>query len=211
MDFIPAKESKFVIWFFYQYTRFMLKRRFRNVIIHQQYFPKPGSQTMYFSNHNYWWDGLIPLYVNNKLFKQQARALMEDKQMKQYPFFSRIGAFSIDLDNPKSSIKSLRYGLDSLKRPNSCLFIYPEGKITSVSGDAPVFKDGLAWLVQKSTDVDVVPIALYIDYSQSNKPDLYISIGNSLNPDKSLPKKELTEYFQEEIHEALGKLKSITH
>jgi len=174
----------------------------------QEYFPNKDSKTVYFLNHNYWWDGLLPLYLNRKLFKQKARALMEDKQMRQYPFFSRIGAFSINLDNAKSSIKSLRYAVESIKRENACLFIYPEGRLIPVSNSKPEFKEGLSWLYKNMEGVDFVPIAFYIDYSKSNKPDLFISIGESVKPDKSLTKNELTHKFEESIQSLMIGIKS---
>ena len=208
MNFIPAKESKFILWFFDWYTRFLVWRRFRSVYIMQEYFPNKDSKTVYFLNHNYWWDGLLPLYLNRKLFKQKARALMEDKQMRQYPFFSRIGAFSINLDNAKSSIKSLRYAVESIKRENACLFIYPEGRLIPVSNSKPEFKEGLSWLYKNMEGVDFVPIAFYIDYSKSNKPDLFISIGESVKPDKSLTKNELTHKFEESIQSLMIGIKS---
>lgn len=211
LNFIPAKESKLVIWFFYHYTRFMLWKRFKKVHIEQFYSPKENSKTVYYINHNYWWDGLLPLYLNNKLFKQNARALMEDKQMRQYPFFSRIGAFSINLEDSRDTIKSLRYAVDSLQEANSSLFIYPEGKLTPSSDSKPVFKEGLAWLYQKTELVDLVPVAFYIDHSKANKPDLFILIGKSVKADKALAKNELTSIFEAELHTLLKKLRKIKY
>ncbi|MEQ9310608.1 MAG: lysophospholipid acyltransferase family protein [Balneolaceae bacterium] len=208
MDFIPAKESKFILWFFDWYTRFLIWLRFKTVHIDQKYIPTKNSKTVYFINHNYWWDGLLPLYLNRKLFKQKARAIMEDKQMRQYLFFSKIGAFSINLEDAKSSIKSLRYAVDSMKRENSCLFIYPEGKLTAVSDSKPTFEKGLAWLYQKMEDIDFVPIAFYIDYSKGNKPDLYISIGKCLNHNLLTEYNSLTNYFEESVHQLLMNIRS---
>ena len=134
---------------------------------------------------------------------------MEHKQMRQYPFFSRIGAFSINLEDPRSSIKSLRYAVDSMKRENACLFIYPEGKLTPVSDSLPEFKEGLSWLYQKMDEIDFVPIVFYIDHSKSDKPDLYISIGESVNRDLVKNKSELTSsVFEIKIHALLASLKS---
>lgn len=206
MNFIPAKESRFVIWFFYWYTRFLMKRRFRKIHIHQKYQPGLNSRSVYFMNHFYWWDGLLPLYLNNKLFKQNARAIMEDKQMKQYPFFAKIGAFSINLSDPRSSIQSLRYSVESMKRDHSCLFIYPQGEIVPTTFEKPEFKPGLAWLYQNLEEVDFVPIAFYIDYSKHHKPDLHISIGESVHPDNQLNKNELTHYFETQIHIQLNNI-----
>lgn len=207
MSFIPAKESKFYIWFYYQVTRFLMKIRFRKVIVLSNYTPDPATNTVYYLNHNYWWDGLIPHYLNQKYFHQNARAIMEEKQMNEYSFFSRIGAFSIDLDRIKSSIESLRYSLESLKRPNSSLFIYPEGEIKPVSDTKPVFRNGLSWLYQKTEHTDYVPIAIYIDHSVSSKPDIIISVGKAVKYNNSMSKNELTELFEQSIKDELDKIK----
>ena len=209
MNFIPADESRFFIWFFDHYTRWSLKRRFKQIWIKQEYHPGPNSKTVYFLNHNLWWDGLIPLYLNESIFHQKARALMEDKQMQQYTFFSKIGAFSINLENPKASIQSLRYAVKSLERDNSCLFIYPEGSITPASDSAPDFKGGLAWLYSKTENIDYVPIHIYAHFLRSSKPELYVSIGKSVKHDKSLSRNELTELFELDIQRLNKETRSV--
>lgn len=130
---------------------------------------------------------------------------MEDKQMKQYPFFSKIGAFSINLDNARSTITSLRYAVQSMERDDACLFIYPEGKITSVSDSKPEFKDGITWLYENLANIDFVPVGIYIDYSQANKPDLHLSIGERVtnldSSNKTMVKKELEKKVHVLLHE----------
>ncbi len=132
---------------------------------------------------------------------------MEDKQMRQYPFFSRIGAFSINLENPRSSIQSLRYAVESMNRDNSCLFIYPEGKMMPVSDSKPRFKEGLSWLYQKMKGVDFVPVAFYIDHSKSGKPDLHISIGERVIRDSLIVNKNLNILFEESVHELMVQIR----
>ena len=186
MSFIPASESAFHIRFFSLYTKWKLKRSFKQVWISQKYEPDDDSRTVYFLNHNSWWDGLLPLYLNEYFFHQNARAIMEEKQMNKHTFFSKIGAFSIDLSNPRSIVTSMRYALRSLKRENACLFIYPEGKITPVSESTPEFKNGLSWLYKNTADIDFVPIGIYSHSFRSAKPELYILIGDSVDHYKSL-------------------------
>lgn len=136
---------------------------------------------------------------------------MEDKQMCQYPFFSRIGAFSINLENPRSSIKSLRYAVGSMERDNACLFIYPEGKLSPVSDSKPVFKEGLSWLYQKTEGVDFVPVAFYIDHSKGDKPDLYIAIGDVVNYDSLIGNRDLNRLFEESVFDLLSDIKLKLH
>ncbi len=89
--------------------------------------------SVYFLNHTSWWDGLIPLLLNQKLFKQRARAIMELEQMQTYPFFKWLGTFSIDVDDPTHTLKSMRYAIKSMQRNNAALYIYPEGEIRPAS------------------------------------------------------------------------------
>lgn len=150
---------------------------------------------------------MIPLYLNRKYFHQQARAMMEDKQMVKYTFFKRLGAFSINLDEPRSSVSSLRYALKSVQNPGSALYIYPEGKLMNPSSQKPDFKAGLTWLYKKTSEVDFVPVAIFIDHSKGNKPELHIKIGSNVKPDKSMESKRLTTLFEESLQMLLTEVK----
>ncbi len=165
-----------------------------------------GKSTVYYLNHNYWWDGLIPLYLNHRLFKQRARAFMEDKQMKKHRFFSKIGAFSINLSDPRSAISSLRFAIESLSQSNSGVYIYPEGKIVPPAPKVQPFKGGLAWLAQKCPDIDFVPIAIHIDHSKQSKPELYMMVGNPIKSDSTRTKNELTKEFEKELNSLMSDL-----
>jgi len=204
LNFIPAKESRFLIWFFDLYTRWLLRRRFKNIFIKQDYKADTDAKTVYYINHNLWWDGLLPLYLSRNVFHQTARAFMEDKQMRKHRFFSKIGAFSINLSDPRSTLRSLRFAIDSLKKLNSSLYIYPEGEITPVSASKPEFKKGMAWLYQNTDiEIDFVPIAFYSHTFRDSKPELYINIGKRSEIDRSLAKDELTSRFEEDVHQLL--------
>lgn len=207
MSFIPASESAFHIRFFSFYTKWKLKRSFKQVWINQEYEPDKDSRTVYFLNHNSWWDGLLPLYLNEYFFHQNARAIMEEKQMRKHTFFSKIGAFSIDLSNPRSIVRSMRYALSSLEREKACLFIYPEGKITPVSESTPEFKNGLSWLYKNTADIDFVPIGIYSHSFRSAKPELYILIGDSVDHDKSLNSITLNNNLEYDLGQILKQIR----
>lgn len=211
MPFIPTKESPLLISFFYRYIEFLLKLRFHSVNVIQEYTPSKESRTVYFLNHNYWWDGLLPLYLSKKYFNQNTRAIMEYAQMRRYRFFSRIGAFSIDPTSPKSSIKTLRYALNFLTKKKSCLYIYPEGKIVPVTEKTSAFQKGLSWIYQHTEGVDFVPIGIYIDHSKFSKPELNIYIGNSVDHFKSLSKSNLTELLKKNLDTVLEQCRTMSY
>jgi 1-acyl-sn-glycerol-3-phosphate acyltransferase len=205
-EFIPAQESRWFIFLFDLYMRSLFWRRFQNIWIDQNYHPSKTSRTIYYLNHTSWWDGLIPLLLNRKLFRQNARAMMEDKQMREHGLFKRIGAFSVNLENPRSAVRSLRYAVESMKRPHSSLFIYPEGKIVPFSIEKPDFKKGLGWIVSQCPDVDVVPIGIYIDHSKSDKPELFMKIGTVLKFESSDESDTLNHFFENKLSDLLSEL-----
>jgi 1-acyl-sn-glycerol-3-phosphate acyltransferase len=188
-DFIPARESQWFIRLFRWYVRWLFHRRFDTVYLQQNYRPSADRSTIYYLNHTSWWDGLIPFLLNEFRFHQGARAVMEDHQMRDYPFFSKIGAFSIDRSNPRSALKSLHYGLDFLAGSGRSLFIYPEGQIYPPEASPAHFERGLAWMADKivtgNLNVDLVPIGIYMHTMASDRPQLLLNVGDALNLSKS--------------------------
>lgn len=207
LDFIPAQESSLFIKAFRVYVRLLFKRRFKHVWLKQEYVPGDQSRTVYYLNHHSWWDGIIPLLLNEYLLQQKARALMEDHQMRQYSLFKRIGAFSIDRDDPRKAITSLRYAVQSMKRTKSSLFIYPEGKITP-AGSPMNFEGGLAWLHSKLPEVDVVPIGIYMHTIRYDKPELHLHIGEAVRHKKDLSNKDLTMIYENQLDKILETLRT---
>lgn len=108
---------------------------------------------------------------------------MELKQMKRFAFFKKIGAFSIEREEPRSAVKSLRYAIQLLKQPGTGLYIYPEGKIVPACTE-PEFESGAAWIATKIPDIDLVPVALYQQSVRSDKPELHIHIGQPVERPK---------------------------
>jgi chlorobactene lauroyltransferase len=210
-SFIPAQESTWFISLFDLYVRNLFWRRFKNIAIDQHYQPSEGTGTIYFLNHTSWWDGLIPLLLNQKLFRQNARALMEDKQMRRHRFFSKIGAFSVNLDDPRGSVRSLRYAAESMKRRNASLFIYPEGKIVPFSDSRPAFKEGLAWIARNSPQADLVPIGIYITTAQSARPELFIRVGRATDRNELPEGESLTGHLEQVMQENLQSLTRLAH
>ncbi|TYP95493.1 1-acyl-sn-glycerol-3-phosphate acyltransferase [Fodinibius salinus] len=207
MDFIPANESPVFIKGFRWYTWLLFKRRFHKVWLRQDYYPKKESKTVYYLNHHSWWDGLVPFLLNEFRFHQQARALMEDTQMKKYPLFQKIGAFSINRDDRRQAITSLRYAVNSFEREQASLFIYPEGTITPPGLDMN-FEGGLAWLYGKLHNVDFVPIGIYMHTIRHDKPELHLHVGKSDQIGQLKSGAKLTHHFEERLNTILDDLRT---
>ncbi len=131
---------------------------------------------------------------------------MEDKQMLRHKFFRKIGAFSVNLDEPRAAIKSLRYAVDSMDRPNSSLFIYPEGEIVPFSTQKPTFRKGLPWIADRVPDSEIVPIAIYIHTARYDKPELHIKVGQPVLFQSNQSTEELNSLFEKRMQQLLSEL-----
>lgn len=199
LPFLPAKESALFIRIFEWYCDWLIWRRFDTVHIQSEYNPGPGQKTIYYLNHNSWWDGLIPFLINQKKFQQNARGMMEDKQLHRYPFFRRLGVFSISLSSPRASLQSLRYAIRSMERPNASLYIYPQGKIVPFSTQKLEFRKGIGWLSKQLPEADLIPVAIHIHTRESDKPRLEIRVGHSVEIDRNLPSDNINQKLEEAL------------
>jgi 1-acyl-sn-glycerol-3-phosphate acyltransferase len=205
VNFIPAQESKLFKRVFRVYVRLLLKRRFKKIWVHQQYHPIQKDRTVYFLNHNSWWDGLIPFLLNEYRFNQQGRAMMEHKQMKKYRFFKKLGAFSMVPHNRSHNLASLRYAVKSMQRPNASLFVYPQGEILP-AGSQIHFKNGIGWLCKQMPNVDFVPIGIHMHTMRHDKPELHIWVGKPVSITTNKDLKEITASFEQIMQQLLDQL-----
>ncbi len=206
-DFIPARESVFVISFFKWYSWYLMKRRFRSLYVRNGHTIDRTKATLYICNHHYWWDGLTPLVLNEFIFHQHARAIMEDKQMRAYPFFSKIGAFSINRNNPKSALSSLDYAAQWLRVPNACLFLYPEGKFSQPHEPIRI-ESGVTKLLDWAPVCDLVCISMHISYQNGDKPDFFIDISPSLVHPKGVSKTDTVHDISKLMNHNLCRLRT---
>ncbi len=131
---------------------------------------------------------------------------MEDKQLEKYSFFSRLGVFSINLGDPRSSIRSLRYAIESMDRPKSSLYMYPQGKIVPFTVENLNFKKGIGWLCKQLPDVDVVPVGIHIHTMFDDKPKLDIKIGSTVLIDHSADADEINQLLEKQLSDLLKNL-----
>ena len=205
---IPDQYSVYFNRLFSIYSTYLFKRRFDGVYIDGSFRPGSLDRTVWYMNHHTWWDALIPPMLSAKVFHQNMRAIMDENQMRKYPFFRKLGAFSVDRSHPRSALHALEYAADSLQRDQACLYIFPQGKIEAEYIQPLKFEGGLAWLYRSLPNVDFVPIATTLNTRYSEKPRLFISIGTPLRS-KETDRKRLTGLFEQSTTNLLSHIREI--
>lgn len=105
---------------------------------------------------------------------------MLEEQLKKYSFFKKLGAFSINQQNPKSIAETLNYA-SSLVNSESYLVTYPQGEIESYERRPLKVKEGLKKIIEKAkSDTDVLPVVFKIHHSNQRKPNIYCMFGTPI-------------------------------
>jgi hypothetical protein len=168
----------------------ILKKHFASVSLLNK-FPEldPILPTLLIPNHNTWWDGFFIYFFNETVANQTIYLMMLNEQLKKYPFFSQVGAYGINPDNPKSTFTSLKYTLELLDRPTtpkSMVCIFPQGELQSWNPREIKFKPGIDWIIKKRENaVNLVPLAIRAEFLEDQLPQLFFMADKNYILDKS--------------------------
>jgi chlorobactene lauroyltransferase len=198
-------ESRFLIWFFTTYTRWLYWRTFAKVDIRSEYVPSANQSTLYVLNHHYWFDALTPLLLNHRYYHQRLMAIMDKVQLEKRPFFAKLGAIPIDRSNARSAVKTLDQASDWLNEPGTCVYLYPQGKLTD-STEPIVLESGVVRLIENAPMADVVPIGMHIHFRNGPKPELVIRIGKPIVFSPNAPKALVLQTVQHAIKQELERI-----
>lgn len=203
------------VWFeklFGIYNRNLLKRRFSSFRVQNLQTLKNAEKNIpliIYANHSSWWDGLI-LFELLKSVEFDLFVLMEEKQLREYKFFRRLGAFSIVRENPRKAVKSLNYAVELLRDgKNKTLLIFPQGEILPNDTRPLTFFNGLAFITENLKTCALLPCSIRLEFLENFKPEIYVSFGKAELFDKSnfSDRKNLTNQFEKKLTANLDSLK----
>lgn len=146
-----------------------VKNSFSFVNYHWPHSIDLSSPLLVISNHTSWWDGFFIWQLNKKHLKKSFHVMMLEEQVKQYPFFSKVGAFSVK-PGTRSIKESLDFTIDLLSDHRNSVLYFPQGKLCSVYDDDLQFMGGVNYVLDKVKNINVVFTAILFDYGSNPKP-----------------------------------------
>ncbi|WP_404403363.1 lysophospholipid acyltransferase family protein [Jeotgalibacillus malaysiensis] len=190
------------------YLTWQLKKHFYRVFVKNDHVSS-DTPKLYIMNHSSWWDGLIVFYLNRYLLKEDAYAMMSKDGIENFSFFSKIGAFPVDPDSPKSLIRSLQFADQKLKEKKS-VWIFPQGKEEHLEKRPLSFMNGPAYLAEKNQDVEIIPVSAYYTFRHDQRPELFISIGTPVRNEniEKMNRNEKSDFFRRTLEESLNQVKT---
>ncbi|BBI33634.1 lysophospholipid acyltransferase family protein [Cohnella abietis] len=157
--------------------RYLLRRNFHSFGVRGNIDPvAEGRPVIYLMNHSSWWDGLVVFHAVMRLSSRKHYLMMDELQMKRYPFFRKIGAFSVDKTGARSVMESLRYAEDLLK-DGKPVWLFPQGDIYPLERRPLKFSGGAAYLLERHPEAVIQPVTAYYSLTMHQKPDVSLFFG----------------------------------
>jgi len=130
-----------------------------------------------YATHGSWWDAALTIVLSLRTFHLDAYGMMEYKQLQRYPFFRRIGMFSVIREDPASALRSIRYAASELRGTGRALWMFPQGTLVNQEVRPLELEPGLGILARALQPVWLCPVALRYDLVREQAPDAQIAIG----------------------------------
>jgi len=206
---LRVRRSRLTTLWFAWYSRRLFRRHFTTLRVAMP----PELRAMnrrhpviFYGNHAYWWDGFWSQLCTEELFHntQNLHIIIGEPELQKHRFFTRLGAFSIDRQNPRSAMESVNYAADILSHTpqngrQQALWLFPQGRIEHVDHRPLGFYQGTAAIIErtlrKKEALSTVSVVSRIEYLEEQKPELLLSFGEPelhRSGEKSMSKKELT-------------------
>lgn len=176
---IESKHRKWAHALFRQWLYQVLLRDFSAIYCTNPIPDIPRNVPMILApNHTTWYDGFIPYFLNHQYFHRNFHILMLEDQLRQYPFFQKLGAVGMQPGNGADVRQTLRY-LSQLIVPENLLVYFPEGRLRPDSGQPYQLNEGLKYLQTPDNSL-ILPMRMRMESLNQRKPALMLSFGEVL-------------------------------
>ncbi|MCY1074210.1 lysophospholipid acyltransferase family protein [Archangium lansingense] len=197
---IRAAKGGLFGWVLDGYVGWKFRSSFRGLWVRGQLPGGEGARLVY-ANHSNWWDGFV-LHQLGMAAGWDTYCVMEEQNLERYRFLARLGAFSIRRGEGASSLETLRYARELLRKPRAAVCIFPEGELRPF-GVLPLRLERGVELLGRVGQVECVPLAIRYAFFEHERPDVLVEVG-SPHAAGALP------HFQSELEGAVRRLTGVT-
>jgi 1-acyl-sn-glycerol-3-phosphate acyltransferase len=134
------------------------------------------------SNHTAWWDALVALVLTRWAFAADGYALMDQENLRRLPFFGKVGAFGVNLADPRDGARALRYARGLLDRPGRLVWIFPQGRERPITERPLAFRPGSAAVARLARGARVIPVGIRYELGAEERASIWVSIGAARDP-----------------------------
>jgi 1-acyl-sn-glycerol-3-phosphate acyltransferase len=133
------------------------------------------------TNHTAWWDPLVAIVTSMRVLDADAYSMMDARNLERLPFFAKVGAFGVDLSDPRDGARAIRHAAKLLSGPQRLVWIFAQGREVPITVRPLGFRAGSGEIARVSRAV-VVPGALRYEMGATPEPTAWISFGAPIDP-----------------------------
>lgn len=139
------------------------------------------------------------MLIHSRLFPfLSPKGIMDEEQLKKLMFFRKFYVFSINRNEPRKAIASLKYAAEHLSKSGACLFLYPQGAIFPNESSFLNLESGFKRIIKMSSSaVHIMPVLSYTETMYHKKPTLWIKFSNVVQPTSTVD--EVQQLMQVEL------------
>ena len=157
-----------------------MRRHFHRVHVYPESpaeWDRPGTAPprLYVANHCAFWDALV-LNVLLRKRGQPLYCMADAAQVAAHPFFTRIGAFSVDRADGRDGMRAVRHAGELLDG-GAAVVIFPQGQIEPADRRPLNFEGGVGRIVRRCPRATVVPVGLRYEFWQEQRAEALVAIG----------------------------------
>lgn len=178
----PARKDPWGQWWLHRYIGWRLRGQFHSFGVWGLgglAAVAPDRPRLLFCSHTSWWDGFLLVPVFEKL-DLDYYVMMEEKNLRKFPFFRRAGAFGVDLETARGRAEGLLHGRDLLRQAGAArrtLVLFPQGRLVRPFEEDPAFAGGLDLLARGLAGGVAVPAALELTFGPYPDPQAWLELG----------------------------------
>ena len=135
---------------------------------------------IFYLNHSSWWDGYLMAVINRLALYQRfdSYLMMEEKQLRNFRFFTWCGAFSVNRRNRADIVRATAYISRLLRaRTDRALWIFPQGQILHNDQRPLVLYPGIARIAQTVEHVTLCPITMRYEFGGKQRAEAFVRLG----------------------------------
>jgi len=210
---LTARRSLWLERLFRLYNRNLLRRRFEGLrVAGLRHLRERAADVplVLYANHSSWWDGLVIFEVGMSCALKQY-AMMEERQLRVYGFFRRLGAFSVVREDGRGARRSIDYAAGLLSEraqgdaATPALWIFPQGD-TRANDLRPLnLYRGAAHIALRLPRVRLLPVALRYEHGNAFRPEIFVRIGapEKFGEHEKMGAKNLTARMEQRLTQTL--------
>lgn len=183
---LAPRPSRAMLAWFSLYLRWYVPRHFHALrLAHPARFldgAESGRPVIVALNHPSWWDPLTCILISRYLLPRHDHyAPMDATEVERYRILAHMGLFPVDKGSPRGAAQFLRAGQQILARPQSLLWVTPQGEFTDARQRPVIFRPGLSALVARLPKATVIPLAIEYTCWNERLPEILVNSGAPLH------------------------------